>query len=318
MSKRRSAFTLIELLVVIAIIAVLVGLLLPAVQKVREAANRMSCQNNLKQICLAVHNYSDAFNQFPTGWDFATNWGALSHLLPYIEQDNVYNKIDFTKAIDDPANAAVIPVNIKTFLCPSDFPNPMPSLGGATNYNGNSGDAPPYVVAYGLNASTPPNGVFFSQSQNINFASITDGTSNTAFYSERVLGDGNMGLVTPLEDVFNGPNGAPGLPATADDAYNWCLQVDISNPANQFPIFMGAPWADGQQLYQHISPPNGQSCGWLVSLRATMAATSRHTGGVNVAFGDGSVHFITQTIDLTTWRALGSRSGGEVIDGSNY
>jgi prepilin-type N-terminal cleavage/methylation domain-containing protein/prepilin-type processing-associated H-X9-DG protein len=314
MSKRRSAFTLIELLVVIAIIAILVGLLLPAVQKTREAANRMSCQNNLKQICLAAHNYHGSFNQFPTGWDFATSWGALSHLLPFIEQDNIYKGIDFTKAIDDPVNAPLLPITIKTFLCPSDFPNPMPSLGAPTNYNGNNGNTPPFVIARGLNAATPPDGVFFSQSQNINIASITDGTSNTAFFSERVLGDGNMGLVSPLEDVFNGPGGAPGTPATADDAYNLCQQVDITNLANQFPIFMGAPWASGQQCYQHISPPNSRSCGWLGSLRSTMAATSRHTGGVNVAFGDGSTRFISETIDLATWRALGSRAGGEVAN----
>ncbi len=316
-TRVRAAFTLIELLVVIAIIAVLVGLLLPAVQKVREAASRMKCTNNLKQISLAVINYEETYKQFPKGWDFATSWGCLARILPFIEQDNVYKSIDFTKPITDPANASVIPLEIQTYRCPSDFPNPSPSLGGATNYMGNAGTVPIFVIARGLNATgVQPNGMIYTESSNINYGSITDGSSNTALYSERVLGDGNMGLVSPLEDVFNGPNASPGIPATADDALTMCQSVDITNPANQFPIFMGAPWVHGQHNYQHISPPNGRSCGWLPSLRATMAATSRHTGGVNVAFCDGSVHFISNNVDLAAWRALGSRNGGEVV--GNY
>jgi prepilin-type N-terminal cleavage/methylation domain-containing protein/prepilin-type processing-associated H-X9-DG protein len=314
MFRRRVGFTLIELLVVIAIIAVLVGLLLPAVQKVREAAARMKCSNNLKQIGLAMANYHDTYKQFPKGWDFATSWGALARTLPFIEQDNVFKLIDFSKPISDPVNASVIPMEIATFRCPSDFPNPSPSIGGATNYMGNAGSVPIFVIARGLNATgTQPNGVIYTESSNINFGSIVDGSSNTALYSERVLGDGNMGLVSPLEDVFNGSGAAPGIPATADEAVTLCQLVDITNPANQFPIFMGAPWAHGQHNYQHVSAPNSRSCGWLPSLRATMAATSRHTGGVNVAFCDGSVHFIGNNVNLTTWRSLGTRNGGEVL-----
>jgi prepilin-type processing-associated H-X9-DG protein len=170
-----------------------------------------------------------------------------------------------------------------------------------------------FVIARGLNTGAPMNGMFYSGSDKIKMTDITDGTSNTALYGERMLADGNMGLVSPREDTFNGPGGTPGVPATADEAHSLCQSVDINNPANQFPIFMGAPWGHGQHNYQHISPPNSRSCGWLPSLRATMIASSRHTTGVNIAFCDGGIRFIRDSIPLATWRAMGSRNGGEVF-----
>jgi prepilin-type processing-associated H-X9-DG protein len=232
-----------------------------------------------------------------------------------MEQDNLAKGINLTLPITDPTNAASQQIKVGMYRCPSDGPNPSPSLGEAVNYCGNAGNLPIFVVARGLNTDTPPNGVFYSEGKKLSFASIVDGTSNTAFFSERVLGDGNMGRVSPLEDVFNGPNASPGRPANADEAYTWCMSVDITSPANQFPIFMGAPWGHGQHSYQHVTPPNGRSCGWLPSLRACMAASSRHPNGVNVMLGDGSVRFVTGSIDLPTWRALGSREGGEVVSG---
>jgi len=315
-SHPRRAFTLIELLVVIAIIAILIGLLLPAVQKVREAAARMKCSNNLKQLGLATHSYHDANNELPPGWEFTNSWGQLAHILPYIEQDNVKKLIDLTKPITDPLNAPSQQVTINTYICPSDVPNPMPSLGTQTNYHGNAGNWVVFVVARGLNVNDQkPNGIFYTESRKITLPGINDGTSNTAFFSERILADGNMGMVSPREDTFNGPNGAPGMPNTADLAASWCLSVDVTNPANQFPIFMGAPWGHGQHNYQHILPPNTRSCGWLPSLRAAMTPSSRHTSGVNVLFGDGSVRFVRDQIDIPTWRAIGSRNGGEVASG---
>ena len=315
MSRPRNAFTLIELLVVIAIIAILIGLLLPAVQKVREAAARAKCTNNLKQIALAAHNYHDSNSKFPPGWDFATSWGEFAHLLPYIEQKNLYTSMNLMLPLSDPTNDAAIHTAVGMYRCPSDVDNPVPSVGGATNYYGNAGNWVVFVIARGLNTNDPPpNGIFFSGSNNITFASITDGASNTGFFSEKVLGDGNMGKVSPVEDTFSGPGGGPpNVPGSADEAYSLCQSVDVTNPANQFPIFMGSPWAHGQHHYQHISPPNARSCGWLPSLRSTMAASSRHTNGVNLALADGSVRFVPNSVNLATWRALGSRNGGEVV-----
>ncbi len=306
---RRSGFTLIELLVVIAIIAILIGLLLPAVQKVREAAARMKCQNNLKQIGLAAHNYHDANFRFPSGGLPPTavsgsQFSALTQMLPYLEQDNVYKIVDFSRPPQDPLNDAARNVIISTFRCPSDVESPLPALGGATNYLPNTGTLPNFVIpGQGLF-----NGMFYVNAW-VKFGDIADGTSNTAFYSERRLADGSNGVVSPIEDVFF----HPGNPATADEAFAICQSVDINNLANQFPLFMGAPWLHHQQRYQHISPPNGRSCGFFVVGKSTMPPSSRHSGGVNVVFGDGGVRFVRDGVDLLTWRGMGTRSGGEVL-----
>jgi prepilin-type processing-associated H-X9-DG protein len=162
-------------------------------------------------------------------------------------------------------------------------------------------------------ALPPPDGIFYAESAT-RFAEISDGTSNTAFYSERCLADGSNAIVSPLEDVFF----HPGAPNTPDEARQLCMALDANNLANQFPLFMGAPWLHGQHTYQHSSAPNGRSCGFFVTLRATMPPSSRHPGGVNVAFGDGSVRFIKSSINLESWRAIGTRSGGEVVSHSDY
>lgn len=308
--RRRTGFTLIELLVVIAIIAILIALLLPAVQQAREAARRTECRNNLKQITLALHNYHDVHSCFPFGHSGDNKkYSAISQILPYLEQTNVYQRINFSLPSTHASNDLARTTEIPYLRCPSDFANPLKAVGGALNYMANKGEGVIWTVPTGPNTGMPAqNGVMYYAS-NVRFRDIIDGTSNTAAFCERVLADGNNGLVSPVADVFF----SPAAPMTADEAIQICNAVDINNLANQFPLFMGAPWIDGQHTYLHTNVPNSRSCGFFTILRATMPPSSRHPGGVQMALCDGSVRFISDNIDLRTWRAVGTRSGREVI-----
>jgi len=301
--RLRRGFTLIELLVVIAIIAILIALLLPAVQQAREAARRTECRNHLKQIGLALHNYQSSHGCFPFGQGGTGNrYSAISQLLPYIDQSTVYNKINFDLQITDPFNTPARLTEITLLRCPSDFNNPQGQAGGAVNYYGNKGNQ----IAWG---SPNQNGVIYVRSR-ITFRDIKDGSSNTCAFTERLLTDGNNGVVSPDSDVFR----ATTDPMTQDEAIELCNAVDISNLSNQFPVFMGAPWINGQHCYLHVDVPNRRSCGFFATNKATMPASSHHEGGVHSLLCDGSVRFVSENIDLQTWRALGSRADGEVVE----
>jgi prepilin-type N-terminal cleavage/methylation domain-containing protein/prepilin-type processing-associated H-X9-DG protein len=332
MARIRSAFTLIELLVVIAIIAVLISLLLPAVQSAREAARRAQCVNNLKQLGLAMHNYHDVNDALPLGRTIqAGNYRPFSQqarILGYMEQNNVFNALNFNLSSYDVSNATGASISISSFLCPTDTSALIPTgqvlagYGwGAVNYRANEGTS--VAMWYGADdvdnvnngIVIPPNGLFYSD-QLIKLSSVTDGTSNTAAFSEHVIGDFSNSIATDVSDTFE-----PGThPLNSDDAYNFCLATNILNLSTQGYSNVGAPWTYGYHSttsYWHSGPPNSRSC-MFPPRRISTTANSRHPGGVNVSLADGSVRFIKSTVNIQTWRALGTRNLGEVISADSF
>ncbi|MBY0458647.1 MAG: DUF1559 domain-containing protein [Gemmataceae bacterium] len=306
MSKTR-AFTLIELLVVIAIIAVLIGLLLPAVQKVREAAARMKCQNNLKQLGLAMHGHEGALGAFPQARNpFPLVHSALSRLLPYVEQDSLQRLVDYTTPPTSAQNTTASRTRVNLFICPSDPQNGQvpgqPDFG--SNYVANNGSG---TIGFGLIASGDG---MFTQTP-VRHGDILDGTSNTAAFAESTLGNGQVPASASAADprfvVLEVPGGTDPTPAACDGA------------SGVFSGIRGAKWIDGHYgntLYNHYYPPNPPGkwdCGNGSHNKGLSTARSAHTGGVNLLLCDGSVRFVRDSIDLATWRAISTRSGGEVF-----
>ncbi len=308
----RAGFTLIELLVVIAIIAILIGLLLPAVQKVREAAARMQCSNNLKQIGIAMHNYEGATGKLPPGLPiFYRAFSPLAMLSPYLEQDNTYKLINFNRSPvpttippppdDGSANDPPAMTRVKIFHCPSDKEAIPGSRYAGTNYVGCTGTG---LVNQGWLADA--DGVF-RQERAYKIVDISDGSSNTVAFSETIKGGG---------------------PAASSDVCEYYKQV----PLAFFPPYLttggcdssttwigtrGERWTAGRygdQLYNHFFTPNSASpdCINTVGGAGWTAARSRHTGGVNILLCDGSVRFVQNSVALNVWRAASTIMGGEV------
>ncbi len=352
----RFGFTLIELLVVIAIIAVLIALLLPAVQAAREAARRSQCINNLKQLGLAVHNYNDQNNCFPLkdmyphvanvscGWSLS--W-PLS-ILPGLEQSPLYNAFNFYFSTagadyDTPCssgngwvNSTVGRAQVATFLCPSESLFQHPDSGfGTLNYYGNLGGPGVLATHTGIiipndAGVTPTIGSTYGRGGPVNFASITDGSSNTALFSEKLFGNPNaVGTMTANSNnakrgLF--PPGATANHDTGDTAQAMaylgsCKSIAGSTVATS--SVAGLSWIKAYppysviNAYTHFGAPNSVACSndnsYWGGPAATVPPNSNHSGGVNVGMADGSVKFVKDSVNLQTWWAVGTRAGGEVI-----
>lgn len=305
------AFTLIEVLVVIAVIGLLVALLLPAVQSAREAARRTQCVNNLKQFGIAIHIYESSHGCFPAGSN-GNNYSHHAMLLRELEHANLYNATNFSRPVlqETLSNYTLLITRVAVFLCPSDPlspPNPgSPAvIPGATNYAGNMGDE--RVVL-------EPNGVFFPGIP-VTLSGISDGLSTTAAMSEFLVGrrdrEEHLRTYYSPDDVDTGP------PADHRQFAARCASLRGMQP--NLSMLKGDLWPLGQRqrtLYNHVMPVNQPSCGTTRSSPApkgATTATSFHPGGVNCLFADGHVGFVRSTIDQATWRALGTRNGGEII-----
>ena len=320
-ASARSAFTLIELLVVIAIIGVLIAFLLPAVQKVREAANRMKCANNLKQLAIAAHHHHDARGKFPTGvhtvdhmpdgrYANGSTWEL--ELFPFLEQDNLYRRWDYSDHRNNVAgemNATTAQV-VKLLVCPSD------SLADPV-FHFNSPVLPQYAWAYGFYgqgsyggnggrrsfplAQQSRDGLFFLDSK-IRLADVTDGTSTTFLFGERSHRDDGY-------DSF-----------TSESAQAWY-------PLGAFGFWAAVMFTSGGSLTHHLLstpvpinyqfPPNPMT-GDVAMGNRLCAFGSGHPGGANFAFVDGSVRFVSDQTRMDILQALSTRAGGEALSAGDF
>jgi len=318
---KRKGFTLIELLVVIAIIGILIALLLPAVQKVREAANRAKCSNNLKQLALACHNYHDANSKFPTGLHLGvgppnnTSGGnnLMIGLLPFFEQDNLYKKWDFNSFANNTAggrNSTTGQV-IQILLCPSDpLPDPVQEVNSAEgdNYygmNSYAGNAGTRSYFPGYPTDNPPwhlmskDGIFFGDSK-IRMADISDGTSNTFLFGERYHRDPEFDRIYPAYPIAKWGGWAWVYPANSVGDY--MLSAAYPPRVPNLPV-----------LINYKTPPTAPVGNSNYINDGLCAYGSGHTGGANFAMSDGSVRWFSEGTTDVLLKALSTRNGGEVI-----
>jgi prepilin-type N-terminal cleavage/methylation domain-containing protein/prepilin-type processing-associated H-X9-DG protein len=341
--RRPKGFTLIELLVVIAIIAVLIALLLPAVQAAREAARRAQCVNNLKQLALAVANYESSNGSLPptgalspSGYPPQTigDFGMKPRLLLFLEQAALFNSmnVSFNGEAPQGQNDTILTTQLNAFLCPSDGNIPSQSytlkngtgtkqigyasyannIGTLYRNNGGRFDGPAYL----LGAANFPNS---AQGGAVSLASITDGTSNTAIFSEWVRGKTSTTSIG-LDQVFQASTGFPSTNSYVNPL-TYSKSCQASTTISKF-TYKGAFWFNhkcGQGGgYSHINPPNQKACIFSTDSdqapgETMVGASSYHSGGVNVSMLDGSVRFVKNSISPITWWAIATKAGGEVV-----
>ncbi|WP_435020407.1 DUF1559 domain-containing protein [Tundrisphaera sp. TA3] len=337
---RRRGFTLIELLVVIAIIAVLIALLLPAVQAAREAARRIQCTNNLKQIGLALANYESANGVLPPSslvqatagkLTWYGGWSVHARILPMMEGGSLYNAINFTTDFNNAPNWTVVATQPASLLCPSEVRTERRQMEygpmGISSYAFCSGD---WFVWGGV--SGPYSRSPFSSNRSLPYASVQDGLSNTLMaaevktYQPRVTG-------CPLGSITD-PNN---VPAPGADLYAVAPEFTGSCAAGRISSIGHTQWPNGDSIMSAFTtafPPNRRTMGGanrefdldfvtvteksLGPTFASLTARSYHPGGVNALFGDGSIRFVKDTIAPSTWRALGTFAGGEVVSADSY
>jgi prepilin-type N-terminal cleavage/methylation domain-containing protein/prepilin-type processing-associated H-X9-DG protein len=372
--RSRSAFTLIELLVVIAIIAVLIALLLPAVQAAREAARRAQCTNNLKQLGLGIANYQSSNTAFPplfgnfgspsppsgpsaVNGEWPLGWAVA--ILPYIEQQAMFAAVNYSGGASNAINLTTVTNNkISAYVCPSESVKQGPWVATSfTNYHANFGGPEcisPWngpIVPFASDPSGQPgvSNIFPGVTTNlgvVDFAQISDGSSNTAVFSEKLMGlagyyqvyPGNFPLSKRVQyqtnfttDVTTAASVGTGGATMALAFLQTCKSIpgttlDV-NPSE----WSGACWSGSHagtlhfNAYDHYNTPNGLSCvagnsygGPSGGFNDIITATSNHPGGVNVGFCDGSVKFIKDSIAPNVWWALGTRNQNELISADQY
>ncbi len=337
----REGFTLIECLVVLFIIGVLLALLIPAVQSSRESARLSSCQNNLRQVGVALAGHHASFGRFPGGVKLSTSRDSQpfaagpgssigAQLLPLLEQSPLFNSLNF---VDVPtkigpwhwstalsiANTTVLATPLSGFRCPSDSPTIYPG----SNYRGCTGDQT-FVVESEI---APSGGGAFPELLLTNASFFLDGLSMTVGFSERLTGAGGAQSSGSLRDVYSRSGQPVVFPPDADEYARLCATGGGTGGAF---TNVGRFWlASGleETLYNHVLGPNSRvfDCTRLaadISLgsmdSAGLSARSRHPGGVNIMLMDGSVRFLKSAVSLPTWRALATRAGGEVVSSDQY
>jgi prepilin-type N-terminal cleavage/methylation domain-containing protein/prepilin-type processing-associated H-X9-DG protein len=354
---RRGGFTLIELLVVIAIIAVLISLLLPAVQSAREAARRIQCTNNLKQIGLAIMNYESSVSAFPPTTilvpcpngaigayklgcgGFQSSWSVFARTMSFMEQAAAFNAINFDLTYSAVDNLTVTQTPLSFLYCPSDPGLHIDdnSLGGTfdatTSYGTSDGDWYVWSVNWGPpNSIGPVNKSMFGPTISRKISSVTDGLSNTLMASEGLIGHlqsrhcGDSSVGSPPTDNLGNPFSPTSVPAPGPNSTATLAKLISSCPNPPAPIGH-TRWTNGGVYYSGFTtamPPNQPiDWDWVDEndggpTYMSLSASSKHPGGVNALFGDGSVRFVKDTVGANTWRALGTISGGEVISSDQY